>query len=79
VSATAQPRIVAQAVYSGPEVYQLLLSKGETMIIPATAGSRRRFKRREIVQDILIVSSFCLWAVLIGAVPIMVLRALAGG
>ena len=48
------------------------------MIIPATAR-RRRFKRNEVVQDIQIVLSFCLWAVLIGVVPAMALRALAGG
>jgi len=53
-------------------------SKGEAMIIPATAG-RRRFKRNEVVQDIQIVLSFCLWAVLLGVVPTMALRALAGG
>jgi len=53
-------------------------AKGEAMIIPATAG-RRRFKRNEVVQDIQIVLSFCLWAVLIGVVPTMALRVLAGG
>ena len=48
------------------------------MFIPATAR-RRRFKRNEVVQDIQIVLSFCLWAVLLGVVPTMALRALAGG
>ena len=49
------------------------------MFTPATAGGRRRFNLNEVVQDTLIVLSFCLWAVLLGAVPIMALRALAGG
>jgi hypothetical protein len=48
------------------------------MIIPSTARGRH-FKRNEVVQDILIVLSFCLWGVLLGVVPTMALRALAGG
>jgi hypothetical protein len=53
------------------------------MTIRATTGGRRRVARNEVMQDILqdimIVSSFGLWAVLLGVVPIMALRALSGG
>jgi hypothetical protein len=53
------------------------------MTIRATAAGRQRIARNEIIQDILqdilIVSSFGLWAVLLGVVPIMALRALTGG
>ena len=53
------------------------------MTIRAAAAGRWRLARngivQDILQDILIVSSFGLWAVLLGVVPIMALHALTGG
>jgi hypothetical protein len=53
------------------------------MIIQAAAAGRRRFRRNEVIQDILqdvlIVSSFALWAMLLGFAPLIAVQALAGG
>jgi hypothetical protein len=58
-------------------------ARGDTMIIQAAAAGRRRFRRNEVIQDILqdvlIVSSFALWAMLLGFAPLIAVQALAGG
>jgi hypothetical protein len=52
--------------------------KGETMIMQAMPGRYRRYARKGVVQDIVMVLSFGLWAMLLGFVPAMAIRVFAG-
>jgi hypothetical protein len=57
---------------------------GETMTYHIVKTTARRYARRhswltEAVQDALMVSSFGLWAMLLGFAPVVTLRMLIGG
>jgi hypothetical protein len=43
-----------------------------------TQTGHRLFDRAQRKQDILLASSFCLWAMLIGVSPVLAFRALIG-
>ena len=53
---------------------------GETMTAQTTRDAADRASARaEAVQDLLLVSSFGLWAMLLGVAPVVALRLMTGG